>query len=175
MPSACRLRMMFRSNAANAPINCNRLNASSALPVNVRRSDRTNKTYRPIHLNVDAELLGQLDEYRSLSMPPTKHIHATLGLYIEHLKKRGARKSNWTIPLRSDRRWGSGNGCKSNMKKKQKKRRRGSDVSSFSFSLETVFSCHPCRVDEIPLIVRHDAPEFSTEVTAYTRNWDGRQ
>lgn len=61
------------------------------------------KTYRPIHLNVDAELLGQLDEYKSASMPRTKHIHAALELYVEHLRKKGARKSVWTTPLRSDR------------------------------------------------------------------------
>ena len=58
------------------------------------------KTYRPIHLNVDAELLGRLDEYRSASMPRSQHIHAALELYVEHLRKSGARKSVWTIPQR---------------------------------------------------------------------------
>ena len=55
------------------------------------------KTYRPIHLNVDAELLGQLDEYRSQSMPRSQHIHAALRMYVEHLQKQNTRKSVWLI------------------------------------------------------------------------------
>jgi len=55
------------------------------------------KTYRPIHLNVDAHLLGRLDEYRSTSTPRSQHIHAALELYLEHLKTKGARKSVWAI------------------------------------------------------------------------------
>lgn len=61
------------------------------------------KTYRPIHLNVDAELLGQLDEYRSSSMPRSQHIHAALELYLEHLSKKGTRKSVWSFATSSDR------------------------------------------------------------------------
>ena len=61
------------------------------------------KTYRPIQLNVDADLLGRLDEYRSASMPRSQHIHAGLELYVEHLRKKGAKKSVWTIPRKSDR------------------------------------------------------------------------
>lgn len=60
------------------------------------------KTYRPVNTLVDAELLGQLDEYKG-SMSRTKHIHAALELYVEHLRKTGARKSVWTIPRRSNR------------------------------------------------------------------------
>lgn len=60
------------------------------------------KTYRPIHLNVDASLLARLDEYKSASMSRSKHIHAALEMYVEHLRKKGARKSIWTIPRRSD-------------------------------------------------------------------------
>ena len=55
------------------------------------------KTYRPIHLNVDAELLGKLDEYRSQSMPRSQHIHAALRLYLDHLEKQDTRKSVWLI------------------------------------------------------------------------------
>ena len=58
------------------------------------------KTYRPIHVNVDAELLGQLDEYRSPSMPRSQHIHAALRLYLDHLEKHDARKSVWLIGRR---------------------------------------------------------------------------
>jgi len=61
------------------------------------------KTYRPIQLNVDADLLGRLDKYRSASMPRSQHIHAALELYVEHLRKKGAKKSVWTIPRKSDR------------------------------------------------------------------------
>ena len=55
------------------------------------------KTYRPIHLNVDAELLGQLDEYRSPSMPRSQHIHVALRMYVDHLEKQDTRKSVWLI------------------------------------------------------------------------------
>jgi len=58
------------------------------------------KTYRPIHLNVDADLLGKLDEYRSNAMPRSKHIHAAIELYLDHLEKAGARKSVWLIGQR---------------------------------------------------------------------------
>ena len=61
------------------------------------------KTYRPIHLNVDADLLGRLDEYRSASMPRSQHIHAALEMYVEHLRKKGTRKSVWSITGKSDR------------------------------------------------------------------------
>jgi metal-responsive CopG/Arc/MetJ family transcriptional regulator len=55
------------------------------------------RTYRPIHLNIDADLLGRLDEYRSSTMPRSKLIHAALEHYLEHLKKQGVRKSTWSI------------------------------------------------------------------------------
>ena len=59
-------------------------------------------TYRPVHLNVDADLLGRLDEYKSASMPRSKHIHAALELYVDHLQRKGARKSVWSIPRKSN-------------------------------------------------------------------------
>jgi metal-responsive CopG/Arc/MetJ family transcriptional regulator len=55
------------------------------------------KTYRPIHLNVDADLLGRLDDYRSATMPRSKLIHAALEHYLDHLQKTGARKSTWSV------------------------------------------------------------------------------
>lgn len=55
------------------------------------------RTYRPVHLNVDADLLGRLDEYRSPATPRSKLIHAALELYLEDLKKHGARKTTWSI------------------------------------------------------------------------------
>jgi metal-responsive CopG/Arc/MetJ family transcriptional regulator len=55
------------------------------------------KTYRPIHLNVDAELLGRLDEYRSTTMPRSQLIHAALEHYLEHLQTNGTRKSTWSV------------------------------------------------------------------------------
>ena len=55
------------------------------------------KTYRPIYLNVDAQILGQLDEYRSSSMPRSKHIHAALEMYIHHLNKTNATKGVWFV------------------------------------------------------------------------------
>jgi metal-responsive CopG/Arc/MetJ family transcriptional regulator len=58
------------------------------------------KTFRPVYLNMDATILGELDEYRSSSMPRSKHIHDALVLYLEHLKQTGRRKSIWTITKR---------------------------------------------------------------------------
>ncbi len=55
------------------------------------------KTYRAIHLNVDAALLGQLDEYRSTSTPRTQHIHKALAMYLDHLRKTGVKKSVWSV------------------------------------------------------------------------------
>ncbi len=55
-----------------------------------------NKTYRPIHLNVDANLLGRLDEYRSASTPRSQYIHAAIELYLEHLEQQGRVKTTWS-------------------------------------------------------------------------------
>jgi hypothetical protein len=55
------------------------------------------RTYRPIHLNVDADLLGRLDEYKSAKMPRSRLIHAALEHYLEHLQKQGVQKSTWSI------------------------------------------------------------------------------
>lgn len=58
------------------------------------------KTFRPVYLNMDATILGELDEYRSTSMPRSKHIHEALVLYLEHLKQTEKRKSIWSITRR---------------------------------------------------------------------------
>jgi hypothetical protein len=55
------------------------------------------KTYRPVNLNVDAELLGRLDAYKTGTITRSKLIHAALELYLEHLQRQGARKSTWSI------------------------------------------------------------------------------
>jgi metal-responsive CopG/Arc/MetJ family transcriptional regulator len=55
------------------------------------------KTYRPIHLNVYANLLGRLDEYRSASTARSQHIHEAIELYIEHLEQQGRVKNTWSI------------------------------------------------------------------------------
>lgn len=53
------------------------------------------RTYRPVCINIDADLPGCLDEYQSRSMSGTKHMHAALELYLEHLHKTEAKKSVW--------------------------------------------------------------------------------
>jgi metal-responsive CopG/Arc/MetJ family transcriptional regulator len=55
------------------------------------------KTYRPVNLNVDAELLGKIDAYKTGTMTRSKLIHAALEMYLQHLQKSGARKSTWSI------------------------------------------------------------------------------
>jgi hypothetical protein len=54
------------------------------------------RTYRPVYLNVDAELLGRLDEYKSTAMPRSKHIHAALELYLDrHSPSRMPSRACW--------------------------------------------------------------------------------
>ena len=55
------------------------------------------KTYRPVNLNVDAELLGRLDAYKTGTMTRSRLIHAALEMYLEHLQRNGARKSTWSV------------------------------------------------------------------------------
>ena len=55
------------------------------------------KTYRPVNLNVDAELLGRLDEYKTGTMTRSKLIHAALELYLEHLQANTSRKPTWSV------------------------------------------------------------------------------
>jgi metal-responsive CopG/Arc/MetJ family transcriptional regulator len=55
------------------------------------------KTYRPVNLNVDAELLGRLDAYKTGTISRSRLIHAALELYLEHLEHNGARKSTWSV------------------------------------------------------------------------------
>jgi metal-responsive CopG/Arc/MetJ family transcriptional regulator len=55
------------------------------------------KTYRPVNLNVDAELLAQLDAYKTGTRTRAKLIHEAIALYLEHLEKHGARKSTWSV------------------------------------------------------------------------------
>lgn len=57
----------------------------------------TNRTtYRAMHMNVDAELLGELDTYRTEGMSRVKHVHAALRLYLTHLKGKNGRSMDWT-------------------------------------------------------------------------------
>ena len=55
------------------------------------------KTYRPVNLNVDAELLGRLDAYKTGTRTRARLIHEAIALYLEHLEKQGARKSTWSV------------------------------------------------------------------------------
>jgi metal-responsive CopG/Arc/MetJ family transcriptional regulator len=52
------------------------------------------KTYRPIHVNMNPELLSKLDAYKSKSCPRSVLIHEAVKHYIFLLESRGVKKNN---------------------------------------------------------------------------------
>ncbi len=58
---------------------------------------RYSQTYRPVCINIDADLLGHLDEYKSRSNSRTQHIHEAIKMYVDHLERIGAEKSVWHV------------------------------------------------------------------------------
>ena len=57
----------------------------------------TIKTYRPVHLNMDSELLSNLDAYKSKRCPRSVLIHEAVKHYIFLLESRGVKKNNLYI------------------------------------------------------------------------------
>jgi len=54
------------------------------------------KTYRAIHMNIDANVLAAIDEYKSTARPRTKLFHDALEMYIIHLQATNVIKSAWS-------------------------------------------------------------------------------
>jgi len=57
----------------------------------------TIKTYRPIHLNVESNLLARLDQYKRFDKPRSRLIHEAIELYLETLERSNARKKKCLI------------------------------------------------------------------------------
>lgn len=55
------------------------------------------KTYRPIHVNVESELLERLDEYKGPLTPRSKLIHEAIKCYLTSLDNTDVRKKNWFV------------------------------------------------------------------------------
>ncbi len=55
------------------------------------------KTFKPVHVNMDAELLGRLDEYRCSERSRTQLIHEAIELYLEKLENPQETKGIWKM------------------------------------------------------------------------------
>ena len=60
----------------------------------LRKKNMTIKTYRPIHVNMDSELVTKLDKYKSTSCPRSVLIHEAVKHYIFLLESRGVKKNS---------------------------------------------------------------------------------
>ena len=54
------------------------------------------KTYRPIHVNVDSDLLLRLDQYKGYYTPRSKLIHEAIKHYLVMLEEANIPKTNWS-------------------------------------------------------------------------------
>ena len=54
------------------------------------------KTYRPVHINMEAKLLYDLDMYKGDGKHRSQLIHEAVKFYIDHLEKTGVRPKRWT-------------------------------------------------------------------------------
>ncbi|WP_300550184.1 hypothetical protein [Roseovarius sp.] len=53
------------------------------------------KTYRPIHVNMESDLLYRLDSYKDEGKHRSHLIHEAVLFYISHLEKAGVRTKRW--------------------------------------------------------------------------------
>ena len=53
------------------------------------------KTYRPIHVNMDSDLLYRLDAYKGEGKHRSQLIHEAVQFYISHLEKSDVRPKRW--------------------------------------------------------------------------------
>ena len=54
------------------------------------------KTYRPIHINMESDLLYRLDKYKGDGKHRSTLIHEAVYMYVDHLEKTGVRPKRWT-------------------------------------------------------------------------------
>jgi len=55
------------------------------------------KAYRPIHVNVESDLLARLDQYKAFDTPRSRLIHEAIEQYLVTLEQSNARKKQWLI------------------------------------------------------------------------------
>lgn len=55
------------------------------------------KTYRPVHVNVESNLLARLDQYKGFDKPRSRLIHEAIELYLETLERSNARRKQWFV------------------------------------------------------------------------------
>ena len=55
------------------------------------------KTYRPIHVNVESDLLARLDQYKAFDKPRSRLIHEAIEQYLVTLEQSNARKKQWLV------------------------------------------------------------------------------
>lgn len=53
------------------------------------------KTYRPIHVNMESQLLYRLDAYKGDDKPRSQLIHEAVKFYISHLEQSDVRTKRW--------------------------------------------------------------------------------
>lgn len=55
------------------------------------------KTYRPIHINMESDLLYRLDAYKGEGKHRSQLIHEAVLFYISHLEQTGVRTKRWNL------------------------------------------------------------------------------
>lgn len=53
------------------------------------------KTYRPIHVNMESDLLMRLDRFKGVGTHRSQLIHEAVYMYVDQLEKRGVRPKKW--------------------------------------------------------------------------------
>lgn len=54
------------------------------------------KTYRPIHINMESDLLFSLDRFKGDGKHRSQLIHEAVRFYLNHLEKCSVRPKRWT-------------------------------------------------------------------------------
>jgi len=58
--------------------------------------DKT-KTYRPIHVNMESDLLFRLDAYKGEGKYRSQLIHEAVDMYVQELERGGDRTKKWFV------------------------------------------------------------------------------
>lgn len=53
------------------------------------------KTYRPIHVNMESDLLMRLDRFKGVGKYRSELIHEAVHMYVDQLEKRGVKPKKW--------------------------------------------------------------------------------
>ncbi|CUH70083.1 hypothetical protein TL5118_04058 [Thalassovita autumnalis] len=55
------------------------------------------KTYRPVNLNMDSELLMKLDQHKHSGKPRSQLIHEAIEHYLVVLDRNASRQRQWSV------------------------------------------------------------------------------